>query len=525
MVSYNVRYYLEQALLSVRRALANIPSEIIVIDNASADESAEMLRQRFPEVILIANGKNTGFASANNQGFAVAGGDFIVLLNPDTIVQEDTFSVLLDFFSKNADASAATCKILNPDGSFSVDCRHSVPTPLTAFWKLTGLSALFPNSRVFGRYNLTYLDENEIGVVEAISGSFMMIRRGVIEKIGKLDENFFMYCEDIDYCHRINQAGGKIYYMPHSQIIHYKGESTKKNNLDYVITFNRSLYQFYEKHYQQKYFYAFKWLILLGVVLRGSLIFARNNLRLYFPVLLDVASLILAMLFGARLSGSAKTGWLPTLMDYRFLLLSGAASLVYIAGFLSLRDYPAKRYSVSRMMKVNGITFLSLAIVVLINILPVISGPALLFTACASAVLMILWRLILHYFGKGREATLSRRIFGKRVLFAGAHEHIQRDIDRLRNYLNDGSELAGVVSLSPDDVGKQAGNTPVVACLEQLEPYLLNNHIDTVIFASNRITYRQMMQIMSRVSTRGVEFKIIPEHFEYIVGKSNIERI
>ncbi len=244
IVNYNVREFLEQCLNSVQRALKNIPSEIIVVDNASVDGSVPIIRKRFPDVILIENKENKGFSAANNQGLEIARGEFIVLLNPDTVVQEDTFVKLLEFFEKTPDASAATCKILNPDGTFSVDCRHSIPTPLTAFWKVIGLSRIFPKSKIFGRYNLTYLDENDLYPVEAISGSFMMMRRQIVKKVGKLDEDFFMYCEDIDYCHRINKAGGKIYYVPDSQIVHYKGESTKKNNLDYVVTFNRSLYKF-----------------------------------------------------------------------------------------------------------------------------------------------------------------------------------------------------------------------------------------------------------------------------------------
>ena len=162
IVNYNVREFLEQALISVKKALTKIPSEIIVVDNASIDGSVMMLKQRFPEIKLIESKRNLGFSAGNNLAIQEAKGDYVVLLNPDTVVQEDTFDKLLDFFKRTPDASAATCKIINPDGSFSVDCRHSIPTPLTAFWKLLGLNRLFPKSRIFGRYNLTYLDENEI---------------------------------------------------------------------------------------------------------------------------------------------------------------------------------------------------------------------------------------------------------------------------------------------------------------------------------------------------------------------------
>ena len=253
IVNYNVRDFLMHALESIQRAVVNIPHEIFIVDNASVDGSVEMVKNRFPDVNLIENQINKGFAAANNQAMKASSGEFIVLINPDTVVQEDTFSRLIEFMEKNPDAGAATCKILNPDGSFSVDSRHSIPTPMTAFWKQIGFSRLFPKSKIFARYNLTYLDENEIYPVDAISGSFMFIRRATFEKVGYLDEDYFMYCEDVDYCYRITRSGWKVYYAPVSDIIHYKGESTKKNNLDYVLNFNKSLYLFYKKHFHKKY--------------------------------------------------------------------------------------------------------------------------------------------------------------------------------------------------------------------------------------------------------------------------------
>ncbi|RMG65927.1 MAG: glycosyltransferase family 2 protein, partial [Calditrichaeota bacterium] len=279
IVSYNVKAYLQQALHSLQRALQGISHEIFVVDNASVDGTVPMLRRRFPDVIVIENQENVGFGRANNQALARARGEFVVMINPDTVVQEDTFRKLLEFFERTPDAAAATCKIINPDGSFSVDCRHAIPTPMVAFWKVTGLSRLFPHSKIFGQYNLTYLDPDETYPVPAVSGSFMMVKRQVLEEVGFFDERFFMYCEDIDLCYRINLKGYKIYYVPTTQIIHYKGESTKKNNLDYVITFNRALYQFFQKYYASSYGFLIRWTIVLGIVLRGVFIFLRNFFR------------------------------------------------------------------------------------------------------------------------------------------------------------------------------------------------------------------------------------------------------
>jgi GT2 family glycosyltransferase len=276
IVSYNVRPFLINLLESVKRALSGLSHEIIIIDNASTDGSVQMLKARYPEIRLIANKQNSGFAAANNQGLAAAIGNYLVLINPDTLVQEDTFTTLLKFMDAHPSAGAATCKILNPDGSFSIDSRHSIPSPMTAFWKQIGFSRLFPHSHRFARYNLTFLDENEEHRVDALSGSFMFIRAAAAKEVGPLDEDYFMYCEDVDYCYRMGRAGWEIYYLPETPIIHYKGESTRKNDYRYVLNFNRSLYLFYSKHFQKKYFFLFKGFILAGVLIRAVLIYLKQ---------------------------------------------------------------------------------------------------------------------------------------------------------------------------------------------------------------------------------------------------------
>ncbi|MEK7748968.1 MAG: glycosyltransferase family 2 protein, partial [Bacteroidota bacterium] len=237
IVNYNVRDFLHHALISLRKATKGIRSEIVVVDNASDDGSTEMLRRRFPNVTLIASKQNLGFARANNLALKRARGAFLLLINPDTVVQEDTLRAMLEFFKNTPEAGLAGCKILNPDGTFQLACRRSFPTPWVAFTKIFGLSRLFPRSSWFGKYNLTYLSPEETYEVDAVSGSFMMLRKEVFEKVGGLDEEFFMYGEDLDWCYRIQQSGWKIYYAPLTQIIHYKGESTRRSSLDEIQTF------------------------------------------------------------------------------------------------------------------------------------------------------------------------------------------------------------------------------------------------------------------------------------------------
>ena len=213
IVNYNVKEFLQNLIHSIYKAAQKITFEIIVIDNASNDGSVEFIRDKFPDVKIFANDKNLGFSKANNIGLKAALGKYLLLINPDTLVSEDTFDKMIRFFNDNPDAGLAGCKILNPDGSLQLACRRSFPGPWTSFCKVTGLSTMFPKSRLFARYNLTYLNEDQTYEVDAISGSFMMFPREIYEKIGGLDEQFFMYGEDLDFCYRVQKAGYKVLYV------------------------------------------------------------------------------------------------------------------------------------------------------------------------------------------------------------------------------------------------------------------------------------------------------------------------
>ena len=242
IVNYNVKVFLEQALHSILKALEGISSEVFVVDNASRDGSVALIKKKFPDIKLIENKKNVGFARANNQALQKAGGNVVCLINPDTLVSEDTFRICLDYLKTHKDVGMVGCKILNPDGTLQLACRRSFPTPWVAFSKVVGLNDLFPKSKLFGKYNLTYLDPEKTTEVDAISGSFMMIQKRAIDDIGLLDETFFLYGEDLDWCYRMGQAGWKIVYLPKTQdtkctmcMIHrsftIKGKAPEKRHL------------------------------------------------------------------------------------------------------------------------------------------------------------------------------------------------------------------------------------------------------------------------------------------------------
>lgn len=248
IVSYNVKYYLEQCLRSVERASSGIECETIVVDNASSDNSLAYIKERFPDITVIDSNVNLGFARANNLAISRSKGEYILLLNPDTIVAEHSFVDFIDFMDKHPDAGGSGAYMLRTDGSFALESRRGLPTPFVAFCKMSGLSSLFPKSKLLGRYYMRYLNENETNPIEIMSGAYMFLRRAALEKVGLLDEDFFMYGEDIDLSYRILKSGYKNYFLP-SHILHYKGESTEKSSYRYVHTFYRAMQLFFNKHY------------------------------------------------------------------------------------------------------------------------------------------------------------------------------------------------------------------------------------------------------------------------------------
>ena len=248
IVNFNVKHFLHQCLLSVERASANIDAEVIVVDNCSQDGSIEHLQPLHPHVAFIRNSQNLGFAKANNMGIRRSTGTYVLLLNPDTIITERTLTDCITYMETHPEAGGAGVKMLNRNGTFALESRRGIPTPFVAFCKMSGLSTLFPRSRVFGRYYMQYLDKEQENPIEIISGAFMFLRRSTLQQSGLLDEDFFMYGEDIDLSYRLLQTGQQNCYIP-TPILHYKGESTQKNSYRYVHNFYKAMLIFFRKHY------------------------------------------------------------------------------------------------------------------------------------------------------------------------------------------------------------------------------------------------------------------------------------
>ena len=296
ILNYNVRYFLEQCVLSVQKALEGIDGEIIVIDNASSDDSCEMMKIKFPQIKLIENTDNLGFPKGNNIGVAEAKGEYICILNPDTVVAEDTFSKILNTKNWQLNTGIIGCKLIDGAGNFLPESKRGVPTPWVAFTKIFGLYKIFPKVNLFNKYYAQHITENESGNVDVLVGAFMMMKRELYLEVGGFDENCFMYSDDIDLSYLVLKTGKSNYYFQETSVIHYKGESTVRDGT-YMKRFREAMQFFYKKHFKKSWIFdlmmhvgSFVFSLLKKNQQKNEIrtvneyvVFSRENLELHLP--------------------------------------------------------------------------------------------------------------------------------------------------------------------------------------------------------------------------------------------------
>ncbi|MCD1259511.1 glycosyltransferase family 2 protein [Paenibacillus athensensis] len=276
IVSFNTRKLTLECLQSVYASQTEYEFEVTVIDNDSSDDSVSQIRKHFPQVRVIANRQNVGFAKANNQGIALANGRYVLLLNSDTTVEADTLQKMTDFMEEHPHAGAGGCRVDLPDGSLDKACKRGFPTPSASFYYAFGIARLFPRVPRFNQYQLGYLDPQQTHKIDCLVGAFMLVRKAVIDQIGPLDEQFFMYGEDIDWCYRIKQAGWDVYYYPGTRIIHHKGASSRRKPLKIVYEFHRAMAIFHNKHYSSRYPFWINGLVYTGVAVKLTAAVIKN---------------------------------------------------------------------------------------------------------------------------------------------------------------------------------------------------------------------------------------------------------
>jgi GT2 family glycosyltransferase len=513
LVNYNVCYFLEQALLSVCKASANLDVEVLVVDNNSVDRSVEMIRRRFPEVKLIVNPVNVGFAKANNQAIRQARGEYILLLNPDTVVEEDTFIRCCQFMDQRPEAGAIGVKMLDGKGQFLPESKRSLPTPEVAFFKVFGLAALFPRSRVFGRYHLGFLDPDQVHEVEVLAGAFMFIRRSALEQVGLLDEDYFMYGEDIDLSYRIRQAGFKNYYYPHTRIIHYKGESTKKSSVNYVIVFYRAMIIFARKHFSKNRAGITSLLIYLAIFFRAGLALVARLLHRVWPALVDAA-----LIFGGMYY--LKSYWedyqkvVPGGYPPEFMTVAVPAYILIWLGstyFSGGYDAPFKAHRLIR-----GLVAGTILIAAFSNFFDAyrFSKALILLGGGWSLLALPGWRLLVHALVHRNLRVGENR--SKQVAMVGSPGESKRVLHLLRQ--------AGVKANVIGFVSPVSSVPYPDGCLgeiSKLKEIIRIYGLNELIFCGKDLGTAQILELMVQVNDRTVEYKILPEDSEYIIGSSS----
>ncbi|MBR1799039.1 MAG: glycosyltransferase [Bacteroidales bacterium] len=510
IVNYNVKYFLDQCLASVfgsNRQLANgeqMELEVWVVDNDSVDGSASMIRTAYPQVKLIENHQNVGFSKANNQALLQATGDVLLLLNPDTIVEPNTLCHSVDFMQSHADCGGLCVKMIDGKGNYMKESKRGFPTPSAAFCKIVGLTSLFPHSRRMAAYYMGHLPANEVNKIDIMPGAYMMIRREVYDKIGGLDEQYFMYGEDVDYSWRIKQAGYENYYLPEPHIIHYKGESTRKGSLNYVFTFYNAMSIFVNTHFDGPGAKFYNIIIHIAIWLRATMAwcsriakrmalplldfacayggfilikhlwatFWASNIHYYPPeyTTLVIPLYILILMLSAWLGGGYDTPYKPMRMTKGMLV-----GMVMLLAFYSLLN-EEQRYS--RMLLLAGSlwTIVSTQCIRLVCSFLHLPGYTLRHNQPVPTLII----------GSDKETTRVTQLYTK-------------------------------VHPSPTAITTTSDTSP-----NHLQDIIRINHIIRVIFCAHDIGLEQIIHLMAELKTTGVEYTIAPKEGEFIIGSDSV---
>jgi GT2 family glycosyltransferase len=516
IVNYNVREFLINALYSLKKSLVDIEHEIFVVDNDSHDDSVSFVRSEFPDVVVIENKINLGFAKANNIALKEAKGKFILLLNPDTLLSEDTMSEMLRFFNENKSVAVAGCKILNADGTLQLACRRSYPTPWSSFSKLSNLSSLFPKSKLFGKYNLTYLDHNKTYEVEALSGSFMMFRREVYEDIGGLDESFFMYGEDLDWFYRSHKKGWKIYYVHSTQIIHYKGESTKKSNIDVTKVFYEAMHLFVKKHYKSTSLVLP--ILQIGIFSRSLIAFFAKFWNKYFPLIMDIIfiniSIILAEYF--------RFGKFYNFPEYAYPIYSVTVTIIYITVFVLTDVYRKHKFSISRSLLSVFISFLFVVVIELFFKRFTFTRGTLLLLLILTVILLPGWRFIYRLFEGRKILSLSnyqKSILGLKTLIVG---YDISNINLIKNLKKKNKEgFDNIIGILTNENIESYKSDYLIIKNENLNEVINCYKVEQILFSTTKLSYSQILGYIAECENKNVVFKMIPKESE-LLNETNI---
>lgn len=507
IVNFKVPQLIVQLLRSMRDAQLYDRSEIIVVDNASGDNSQLIVCQDFPEVTWIGLKSNIGFGKACNVGGRRAQGQYLLLINPDTIVSRNTLDACTDFLDSHPSAGMVGPKILNTDGTLQASCRRSFPSPSVAFYHFSGLSRLFPSSEKFGRYNLTFMDPDTSAPVDAVSGSFMFMRRELFIKLGGFDEQFFMYGEDIDLCRRVREEGSEVWYHPQTQIVHFKGKSSAKRSLRSRAAFYEAMVLFSRKYSRTHESFLPGWLILVGIAAQAVVHLGMNVFKSLTATFIDVF-LINAILWAGitvrfSLAGmdSPYTGAGTLVMVCMHCLLSSS----FLWTFFYRGVYARKRYS-ARNTFMSGLVA-SMMFMACVYFIQSMAFSRISFAVSSLVISLVLvgWRELLPLTATG----IKRLMFARdRIVVLGSGEVARLLVRNVENERT--GAIAAVVWPDDTEVPGDFEGYPVVGTIDTLANVLSRYHADILLVATARPWYSFVIDALGSSQVKKLTVRWVP---------------
>ena len=492
----------------MHNATQGISAEVFVVDNNSVDGSNEMVRTLFPEVKLIANQDNVGFSTANNQAIKESNGEYILLLNPDTIVPENCFTKLLTYADSKPDLGGCGVHMVDGQGKYLPESKRGLPTPEVALYKMIGLNKVFPKSKKFGKYHLGYLPDNESNEVDVLAGAFMLLRKETLDQVGLLDETFFMYGEDIDLSYRITEGGWKNYYFAETSIIHYKGESTKKQSINYVRVFYKAMIIFAEKHYTGNNKNLFKLFINTAIYARAGIALGVNTVQKYWMPVVE-AILIFMSLYWLKGYWEEHIKRGNEMYPIEMLTIHiPYYTATWILSMWFLGSY-RNRWDFSKMIRslLIGTALISIIYGFLPNSLRYSRGIILFGTLVVAAVLFA-WRTALHFL-KYQTLNFSHRNNTKSIL-VGDKKNWNKVTQLLHSY-NQNYQQLGYVNDDEKDSANWLGR------VNQLQEIVKIYDVNEIIFSTNNITAERTMQLMTKIGSN-VNYYTLPADSNFVIG-------
>lgn len=507
IVNYNVKDYLLQCLRSIEASSPGVSYEVVVVDNASVDQSISELKPDFPTVNWIQLEENVGFGRGNNRGLEECRGRYVLFLNPDTIIAQDTLETMVRFMDEHADVGMAGCKVLNPDGTFQLACRRGLPTPWASFCKLSGLQSLFPKSKLFARYNLTYLPIDATYEVDVLIGAFMIAPTSLMKELGGFDPDFFMYGEDVDLCYRVKKAGKKVMYTHQTSIIHFKGESTRRSSINEVKVFYDAMEIFARKHFSRSR--LFLAMMKAGIVGRAMVERVLRHAGSIVMIAADILSILIALLCATAVRFDGPFGFPP----YAYPLVLFVVPFVIVMSLISVGEYVEYRPTIRRSIVGLLVGFFFLSALTYFFKDFAFSRGVVLMTIGFSAVLMSITRgLASAYRGlRGRDRS-------RNIIVVGRTSQAESIIRSLRQAEHRKAHVLGVVSVDPysDSTFAQA---PILGTMAVLDRIVRDVHADEVILADASVSRAEAMTVMQRCAGTVSRFHIATEYSDIVTAR------